>query len=268
MPIPFCVCLVCSDARRIGGKNLRRRSSLMINDDLLVDIGSDIAAASFEYGLSLAGIGVCLQTHPHEDHLDTGFILSRHAEYGTLVSRDLLLVGSGDTLRAVDEMVCQKSEYGSIFDPETQSALRLNPRTIAPFETCTAGDYRVTGYPASHGVDRGYVLYSIEQGRHAVFYGTDTSILSNEAWEHLRRRAPSMTWSFSIIPTGSDLTQDRRIIWRRGMSLPTPIGFANPDCSRIPAWSMRRTCPMKATWNTMNSMNTPGNAGTGSLTTD
>ena len=160
----------------------------MINDDLLVDIGPDIAAASFEYGLSLAGIGVCLQTHPHEDHLDTGFILSRHAEYGTLVSRDLLLVGSGDTLRAVDEMVCQKSEYGSIFDPETQSALRLNPRTIAPFETCTAGDYRVTGYPASHGVDRGYVLYSIEQGRHAVFYGTDTSILSNEAWEHLRRQ--------------------------------------------------------------------------------
>lgn len=66
MPIPFCVCQICSEARRVGGKNLRRRSSLMINDDLLVDIGPDIATASFEYGLSLAGISVCLQTHPHD----------------------------------------------------------------------------------------------------------------------------------------------------------------------------------------------------------
>ncbi len=58
MPIPFCTCQVCADARRVGGKNLRRRSSLMINDDLLVDIGPDIATASFEYGLSLAGVGL------------------------------------------------------------------------------------------------------------------------------------------------------------------------------------------------------------------
>ncbi len=188
MPIPFCVCQICSEARRVGGKNLRRRSSLMINDDLLVDIGPDIATASFERGLSFASIGVCLQTHPHDDHLDTGFLLSRHADYGTVVSRDLLLVGSGETLSAIDDMVRRTSEYGSIFDPETQSALRLNPRTIAPFETCTAGDYRVTGYPANHGVDQGYLLYSIEQGPHAVFYGTDTSILSEEAWDHLQLR--------------------------------------------------------------------------------
>lgn len=150
MPVLFCACQVCSVARRIGGKNLRRRSSLMINDDLLIDIGPDIATASFEHGLPLTDISVCLQTHPHEDHLDTGFILSRHAKYGTLVSGDLLLVGSGETLSEVDEIVRRTSEYGSIFAPETRSALRLNPRTIAPFEACTAGNYRVTGYPASH----------------------------------------------------------------------------------------------------------------------
>ena len=160
----------------------------MINDDLLIDIGPDIATASFEHGLPLTDISVCLQTHPHEDHLDTGFILSRHADYGTLVSGDLLLVGSGDTLNAVDEMVRRTSEYGSIFAPETRSALRLNPRTIAPFEACTAGNYRVTGYPANHGFDQGYLLYAIEQGNHAVFYGTDTSVLSEEVWDHLQRR--------------------------------------------------------------------------------
>ena len=185
MPIPFCVCRVCMDARRIGGKNLRRRSSIMINEDLLVDIGPDIATASFDHNLSLAGIDICLQTHAHEDHLDAEFIISRHAEYGTVVSRDLLFVGSGETLRVVDEIVRRRCEYGGIFDPDTQAALKMNVLTVAPYEACAVGNYRVTGYPANHAIDQGALLYSIEQGNHAVFYGTDTSVLPEEFWEQL-----------------------------------------------------------------------------------
>ena len=187
MPIPFCTCMVCTDARRYGGKNLRSRSSLMINDDLLVDIGPDIATASFQHGISLAGIGLCLQTHPHADHLDIGFILARHAEYGTTVSGDLLLGGSDETLHAIDALVNQQSAYGSLFDPETQSALKLKTLSLTPFETYRRGNYRVTGYPANHGNNQGFLLYSITQGDHAVFYGTDTSVLSEAVWEHLQR---------------------------------------------------------------------------------
>lgn len=185
MPIPFCICHVCMDARRVGGKNLRRRSSIIINDDLLVDIGPDIATASYEHNLSLAGINVCLQTHAHEDHLDAEFIISRHAEYGTIVSSDLLFVGSGETLKVVDEIMCRRCEYGSIFDLDTQAALKMNVLTVAPYEACTVGNYRVTGYPANHATNQASQLYSIEQGDRAVFYGTDTSVLSEEVWEHL-----------------------------------------------------------------------------------
>ena len=185
MPIPFCICHVCMDARRVGGKNLRRRSSIMINDDLLIDVGPDIATASFEHNLSLANISVCLQTHAHEDHLDAEFIISRHAEYGTVVANGLLLVGSGETLRVVDEIVRRRCEYGSIFDADTQAALKMNVLIVAPYEACTVGIYRVTGYPANHATDQASLLYSIEQGNHAVFYGTDTSVLSEEVWERL-----------------------------------------------------------------------------------
>ncbi|MYI98267.1 MAG: hypothetical protein F4104_01230 [Gemmatimonadetes bacterium] len=187
MPIPFCTCMVCSEARRIGGKNLRRRSSMVINDDLLVDIGPDIATASFQHRISLAGIGLCIQTHPHTDHLDIGFILARHAEYGTTVSGDLLLGGSDETLHAIDALVRQQSAYGSLFDPKTQSALNLKILSSKPFESYRMGDYRVTGYPANHGNDQGFLLYSIELGDQAVFYGTDTSVLSEAVWEHLQR---------------------------------------------------------------------------------
>ncbi len=187
MPIPFCTCRVCSEARRIGDKNLRSRSSLMINDDLLVDIGPDIATASFQHRISLAGIGICLQTHPHADHLDIGFILSRHAEYGTTVSGDLLLGGSDETLHAIDALVNQQSAYGSLFDPKTRSALKLKTLSLAPFEAYRIGDYHITGYPANHGKDQGFLLYSIAQGDQAVFYGTDTSVLSEAVWDNLQR---------------------------------------------------------------------------------
>ena len=102
-----------------------------------------------------------------------------------MVSRDLLFIGSGETLRAVDAILCRRCDYGSIFDPDTQAALKMNVLTVAPYEACTVGNYRVTGYPANHAIDQGALLYSIEQGNHAVFYGTDTSILSEEVWEQL-----------------------------------------------------------------------------------
>jgi len=187
MPIPFCGCQVCSDARRMGGKNLRRRSSICIDDDLLVDIRPDTATASFECDLDLTGISTCLLTHSHEDHFDPEFVMCRHAEYGTVVSGDLLMVGSAETLRAIDEIMSRRCDYGSILDSDTQAALGVELLSVAPFETVTVGAYRVTAYPANHGTDQGALLYSIEQGDLALFYGTDTSVLSESVWDGLQR---------------------------------------------------------------------------------
>lgn len=159
---------------------------MVINDELLVDIGPDIATASFEHDICLAGIGICLQTHTHADHLDVEFILSRHADYGTEVAGELLLVASVETLQSINRLVRQRSDYGSIFDPDTQAALRIGLEPVTPFETISVGDYRVTGYPANHGNNQGFLLYSIAQGDHAVFYGTDTSVLFDEVWDHLQ----------------------------------------------------------------------------------
>ena len=41
VPLPFCSCPTCRAARVQGGKDLRTRSALLINDDLLIDCGAD-----------------------------------------------------------------------------------------------------------------------------------------------------------------------------------------------------------------------------------
>lgn len=151
---------------------------------MLVDIGPDIATASFQYGVSLAGISICLLTHAHEDHFDPEFIMSRHEEYGTVVAKELLLTGSIDTLRSIDAILGRRCAYGSIFTRETQEALKLNLLPVEPFTTHSIGSYRITAYPANHGAEKGCLLYSIEQGTRALFYGTDTSVLADQVWQH------------------------------------------------------------------------------------
>lgn len=185
-PLPFCHCPFCTTARRVGGKNLRRRSSIIINDDLLVDLGPDIMGASYEYKIDLSRISICLQTHAHEDHFDPEMIISRHAGYGTDIAKDLLLVGSRETLEAMDAAIGRRCDYGSIFESKVQADLRIGLLPAAPFTPYQVGDYRVTGLPANHGPRRqGCFLFKIEYMGKCLFYGTDTSVIFAEVWDHL-----------------------------------------------------------------------------------
>ena len=48
-PLPFCQCEVCTQARKLGGKNIRKRSSILINDDFLIDMGPDVVSSSLKH---------------------------------------------------------------------------------------------------------------------------------------------------------------------------------------------------------------------------
>ena len=37
-PLVFCDCEYCSKARKLGGKNIRKRASLLINDEMIIDL--------------------------------------------------------------------------------------------------------------------------------------------------------------------------------------------------------------------------------------
>lgn len=185
-PLPFCQCQVCRQARQVGGKNNRRRSSIVINEDLLIDIGPDIMSASYDHNISIADVKICLQTHFHEDHFDPEMIISRHSEYGSEGLSNLLLVGSKQTLRLMDSIVGRRCDYGSIFDEKTQESLKIQLLPLAPFEGLSIGNYIVTGYPANHGLpEHGCFVYKIEDGNCCMLYGIDTSVIDEAVWCHL-----------------------------------------------------------------------------------
>jgi phosphoribosyl 1,2-cyclic phosphate phosphodiesterase len=187
MPIPFCGCGPCRTARAVGGRNLRRRSSLLVDGALLVDLGPDVATASFDQGVGLESVRWCLQTHAHGDHFDPEFLMSRHPEWRTAPA-PLSLFASRGTLDAMDSAVSQRCDYGSILDVAAQCALQLGIAEASAFTPIAVGNYTVIPYPANHGSDQGALLYSIDDGQHGLFYGTDTGVITDAVWRDVTTR--------------------------------------------------------------------------------
>lgn len=184
-PAAFCSCQNCQQARRLGGFSLRKRSALLVNDDLIIDLGPDIVSASQMHQCSFANVRYCLQTHPHSDHLDLSHLLARSPDYGTVGAPLLSLYASAKTLhRASETFVRDLAEY-DLRSADAESRLNLKIHDLTPLEPFTLANYRVTGYPASHAPDVGAMLYSVESGDHAIFYGTDTASLSEATWQAL-----------------------------------------------------------------------------------
>jgi phosphoribosyl 1,2-cyclic phosphate phosphodiesterase len=127
-PALWCRCERCAVARARGGRNLRFRSSLLINDDVLIDPGPDTVAAAIRLGLDLAPVQAALITHPHSDHLEaTTFYWRRKGFVGTPLP--LLRVYASEA--SISRMLQH--------DRRTMAAdaLRLEPHAIHAFDELT-----------------------------------------------------------------------------------------------------------------------------------
>lgn len=186
-PEAFCRCDNCEKARLLGGPSLRKRSSALINDDLLIDLGPDVQIASYIYGRPLTNVRFCLQTHAHEDHLDTSHFLSRSPEFGVVEAPRLHLYASDATLRAAAQRLRRDCAPASFLDPEVGDRLNLQIHRIEPLERFTVGDYQVTAFPANHDPTVEPLLYAIEAEESSIFYGADTAALPEETWQALHR---------------------------------------------------------------------------------
>jgi phosphoribosyl 1,2-cyclic phosphate phosphodiesterase len=171
-PAAFCDCANCRAARRLGGRNLRRRCAALVDDELLIDLGPDLVAAATALGRSLVSVRHCLLTHEHRDHLDPGNLEWRSFD-GNVGVETLDLYGSPGALAAVGQP-----------DPSAWK-VRLHP--LRPFEWRSVGRYRVAPVLARHSPRLVAMLYLVERDGRTVFYATDTTDLPDETIEWLRR---------------------------------------------------------------------------------
>lgn len=187
-PEAFCRCANCEQARLLGGPSLRKRSALLVNDDLLIDLGPDIMAASQWHGCSLTNVSYCLQTHPHADHMDLSHLLSRSREYGTIGAPCLHFYASAETLQRAAQTFERDLEGYSLLSAEAERRLNLRVHAIEPLQLTSMGRYRVTALPANHAPTMGAMLYAVEADGRSLFYGVDTAALPEPVWRAFHDR--------------------------------------------------------------------------------
>lgn len=176
-PAVFCQCDACRAARRLGGKNTRRRSSSLIDGKLLIDMPPDLYCQSLAYGIDLSGIKSFLITHAHEDHFYPHELTNLTDPYGhVLDSVPARLFGSATVTEAARR---ELSGY------EIDGLLELTE--VVAFQEFEAGDYKVTALPANHGAGVSFIYLIASFGK-TMLYAHDTGWPRESVWEFLRGR--------------------------------------------------------------------------------
>lgn len=70
IPDPYCSCSYCKNIKEIGGKNLRKRSTFLLDEKILLDFSPDIRTQILENNIDFSKIKGIILSHTHNDHLD------------------------------------------------------------------------------------------------------------------------------------------------------------------------------------------------------
>jgi phosphoribosyl 1,2-cyclic phosphate phosphodiesterase len=175
IPSPFCDCPTCEHARAEGGRNLRRRQSFLINDDLLVDIGPDLFASCAQHGISLVPLRYLLVTHNHLDHFAASNLQLRAKPFRLATELKEMAMVAGPSVLASWEL-----SGGS----DRQSGIRRIP--FLPGRSVELHPYSVTSLTAVHNGSIGDAMnYIIDDGGKKILIASDTGLYGDSVWEQL-----------------------------------------------------------------------------------
>ena len=186
IPGLWCGCPICREARKRGGKDIRRRCSYLIDDDTMVDFGPDSFDHMRRANIDFARLKRIAFTHPHGDHMSPiEFIYRRSPGFCTDVpDYKLDVLGSKITLRELVRGILSSNNQSldavNLFD-----YLRINPITVKEGEWAKSGDVEFLPVPASHAPGLGAMIYAIRRNGRTVLIANDTGWLTDEAWTML-----------------------------------------------------------------------------------
>ena len=177
IPDPFCRCRVCEIARRERGPHIRARSTALVNDDLLIDIGPDLLTSANKAGRYLGGLKALLLTHRHSDHWLPGNLYWRKPGFTPTPTELMTVYAPSDALADITD--------------ELAEGANIAWKSVEAGDTWEVGSYKITAIPATHGGGRlEPLLYVIEEDGRRCFYATDTAPMREAAWEILRTFGP------------------------------------------------------------------------------
>ncbi len=175
----FCACETCRAIRAAGGKNLRSRSSALIDDVIKIDLPPDTLHHVITQGLDLSRVRHLLYTHGHDDHLSVPELQYQSWMFiPYTVDTSLHIVAPPDIVERI------RAELDT-------SILPVDLQPLAPWEEMDIDRWSVTAIDAQHSDRMRCYNYLVSDGRSTVLYATDTGWWEERTWEFLAARTLS-----------------------------------------------------------------------------
>jgi len=184
-PLAFCNCENCKLARLHKGKSIRKRASILINDDLIIDLGPDTQTAMTMYDKDMGKIKYLLQTHIHTDHYDEGLLCTRIPYMSMKGHNHLEIYAHPNCLNIMSARVNQY-ENADLISKEGANKLKVHCNILNAGDIVEFGDYKVKAIETTHDIKHGSLLYVVSQNNKNVFYATDTPALTDNALNQLK----------------------------------------------------------------------------------
>lgn len=187
MPLVFCNCEVCKKARQNGGKDIRKRSHAIINDEMLIDLSPDLCSSANLYDVDLSKIKYLLQTHSHTDHFDGGHFVTRWSEYATKSLEHLDIFCSMGTAEDMNHWIKENEPSMDLFDEKWKKDMKYDLHILKHGDKVSYDNYRIIAIDSKHDERIEALIYIIEYDNKRILYGTDLLEISNEAWNILEQ---------------------------------------------------------------------------------
>lgn len=175
----WCECPHCTYARKHRGKNLRTNSSMVIDEELLIDMGPSCFDNAARFGVNLSKLKTLLVTHPHEDHLYPQHLRWRNTDESLLPLTYVEKMRHGGP-RFTD--IPQLNIYGNSFVMETlrkslddMEELKINLHEIKEGKEEKTDGYRILPVRGNHGSQQGFShSYIIQKDEKTLLYALDS----------------------------------------------------------------------------------------------
>ncbi len=175
-PALFCKCDACMRARLIGGKNIRTRSSCLIDDIYMVDFPPDTYMHVLNNNFELDKVEHLFITHSHEDHFYPQDIQMRKFPYAHINSGVPLLVYGNSDVKAGFSLANYEEDQNNA----------LNFIEVYPNQHFTAKQATVVPLLANHKKNENCFIYLISINGKTLLYGHDSGYFPKETWDYLR----------------------------------------------------------------------------------
>ncbi|MHB8637374.1 MAG: MBL fold metallo-hydrolase [Fimbriimonadaceae bacterium] len=161
---------VSNYARECGGKDVRTRSSALVDDGLKIDFPPDTFYQVVRDGLRAQDWTAVVYTHSDDDHLAVNQLQYALHPFTSSEKLEFTLYGNATV---IDRLSARYPDW---------PMEAVVTHSFVPFEH---GDYRVTPFRANHKHDEDSQNLVIERDGRALIYATDTGVWEPESWEFL-----------------------------------------------------------------------------------